>query len=132
MKFGQVKQNLPVDTRVIIGAVPAGDALENATGVILGTYFTDPVVDHYIVLLDKPIEGKKAIGITESCLCPIEPVEDNSLRRYGVFGWSGWAEGGMGDLIRSFDDLGEARDFYHDIMTFDGHIFDFEERKYVL
>jgi len=41
--------------------------LSGKTGVILGTSFVN-VIDHYIVLLDKPTDTHLAVCITESCL----------------------------------------------------------------
>ncbi len=73
MQFGQTKQNLAVDTLVIIGGVSG--PLAWATGKVLGKPFTDAVFDSYIVLLDEPIEGQKAVVIPESCLCRVNEYD---------------------------------------------------------
>lgn len=43
------------------------DRLEGANGDVLGKSFVN-VLDHYIVLLDKPFPEAKAVCITEACL----------------------------------------------------------------
>ena len=68
--FGRLKQNLAVDRRVVFGRT-SNPNLDNQTGTILGKSF-DNICDIYIVLLDVPYCGQKAITITEACLSPIE------------------------------------------------------------
>jgi len=68
-QFGLLKQNLSVDQKVVIGRT-GDDTLDNQTGVILGKSF-DNVCDAYIILLDIPYHGQKAINLTEACICPI-------------------------------------------------------------
>lgn len=66
--FGRLKQNLPIDQKVIIGRTVS--ELDGMTGIILGKTF-DNVCDCYIVLLERPYGGQKAINLTEACICPI-------------------------------------------------------------
>jgi hypothetical protein len=64
--FGQIKNNFAVDDRVVIGQTgPSG--LDGRTGVVLGKS-VENVVDFYIVGLDAPYLGQKAILMIESCL----------------------------------------------------------------
>ena len=67
--FGQLKQNIPVDGRVVIGRT-SDITMDGLTGTVLGQSGCD-VFDTYIVLLDEPYRGQKAISITEACLCPL-------------------------------------------------------------
>lgn len=67
--FGVLKQNLSVDQTVVIGRTSCAD-LDYRQGVILGKT-SDHICDTYIVLLDEPYMGQKAINITEACICPI-------------------------------------------------------------
>lgn len=67
--FGVLKQNLEVDERVIIGRT-SDNSLDGTSGTILGKS-ADHVCDHYIILLDEPYLGQKAINITEACICKI-------------------------------------------------------------
>lgn len=67
--FGVLKQNLGVDQRVVIGRT-SDSGLDDREGTILGKT-SDNVCDTYIVLLDQPYMGQKAINITEACICPI-------------------------------------------------------------
>ncbi len=68
--FGVLKQNLEVDQLVVIGRTGDND-MDGRVGTILGKTF-DNVCDSYIVLLDEPYCGQKAINLTEACICPIE------------------------------------------------------------
>lgn len=67
--FGVLKRNMPVDQRVVFGRTADPD-LDGMAGTVLGKS-TDNVCDTYIVLLDKPYMGQKAINITEACLSPL-------------------------------------------------------------
>ncbi len=67
--FGVLKQNLEVNQRVIIGSTSDSN-LEGQTGVILGKTFDD-IFDSYIILLEKPYNGQKAINLTEACISRI-------------------------------------------------------------
>jgi len=67
--FGVLKQNLKIDQRVVIGRT-SDENLDFASGTVLGKS-GDHICDTYIVLLDNPYMGQKAINITEACLCPI-------------------------------------------------------------
>lgn len=67
--FGRLKQNLTVDERVVIGRTNDPN-LDGQQGTILGKS-TDDICDFYIVLLDTPYGGQKAINLIESCLSPI-------------------------------------------------------------
>lgn len=67
--FGILKRNMPVDQRVMFGQTADPD-LDGTTGTVLGKS-GDHVFDVYIVLLDKPYMGQKAINITEACLSPL-------------------------------------------------------------
>lgn len=68
-----MNKDFKLDERVVIQRV-GGDVLEGATGSIVGRYGlniglgTDPNTGSYIVLLDKPVPGFKAIVITGYCL----------------------------------------------------------------
>lgn len=68
--FGRLKLNFAVDQRVVIGRT-TDKRLDGKTGTILGKS-TNHIAEFYIVLLDEPIKGAKAINLIESCLCPIE------------------------------------------------------------
>lgn len=72
--FGVLKQNLDTDQRVVIGRT-TDPVLDGMGGVILGKS-TDNVCDTYIVLLDRPYMGQKAINLTEACICPIPGDDD--------------------------------------------------------
>lgn len=67
--FGVLKQNLATDQRVVIGRT-TDPVLDGMGGTVLGKT-SDNVCDTYIVLLDQPYLGQKAINITEACICPI-------------------------------------------------------------
>ncbi len=67
--FGRLKQNLDVDQRIVMGRTSDSN-MDGKTGTILGKSF-DNVCDVYIVLLDAPYNGQKAINLTEACICPI-------------------------------------------------------------
>lgn len=67
--FGRLKQNLAADQRVVMGRTTS-PLLDGKSGTILGKSFEN-ACDIYIVLLDEPIDGQKAIVMTEACLCPI-------------------------------------------------------------
>jgi hypothetical protein len=68
--FGRLKQNLEVDQGVVIGRT-SDKTLDGATGVILGKS-SDNICDTYIILLDTPYMGQKAVNLTEACICPLE------------------------------------------------------------
>lgn len=68
--FGVMKQMLNVDDNVIIGRTAS--ELDGICGVILGKSFEHPEADVYIVLLDKPYNGQKAVILTEACLAKLE------------------------------------------------------------
>lgn len=68
--FGVLKQNLPVDTRVVIGRTSDAQ-LDGATGTVLGKS-GDHICDTYIVLLDDPYMGQKAINMTEACISRLD------------------------------------------------------------
>lgn len=67
--FGKLKQNISIEARVVIGRT-GNDDLDGLCGTILGKTF-DHVCDCYIILLDEPYGGQKAINLTEACICPI-------------------------------------------------------------
>lgn len=67
--FGRLKQNISVDSRVVLGRTSSN--LDGVQGVVLGKT-TDDVCDFYIVLLDDPYLGQKAINITEACIYPLD------------------------------------------------------------
>ncbi len=62
-----MKKNFEIDEKVVMCRL-GGDMLEGRTGLIVGKSFTDPVIDSYIVLLDKPTEKARAVVMTEACL----------------------------------------------------------------
>jgi hypothetical protein len=62
-----LKNNFSLNTPVRF-VKTGGDVLENQTGTILGKSFSDPVCDHYIVMLDVPQKDRLAVTITEACL----------------------------------------------------------------
>lgn len=68
--FGRLKLGLAVDSRVVFGRT-ADEALDGMGGTIVGKVGDDPVADFYIVMLDEPYNGQKAIQIIESCLSPL-------------------------------------------------------------
>lgn len=68
--FGCLKQNLNVDQRVAIGRT-SDPEMDRLTGKIVGKS-GDHICDTYIVLLDAPYNGQKAVSVTEACLCPID------------------------------------------------------------
>lgn len=67
--FGVLKQDLEVDQKVIIGRTSDSN-LDGQTGVILGKTFDD-ICDSYIIFLEKPYNGQKAINLTEACISRI-------------------------------------------------------------
>lgn len=68
--FGLLKQNLPVDTKVVMGRTN-DDHIDMKSGTILGKT-VEHICDFYIVLLDEPYpDGTKAITLPESCISPI-------------------------------------------------------------
>ena len=69
-EFGNRKQNLSVDQRVVLGRTSSED-MDGATGTILGKSYDDSFIDSYIVLLDVPLNGQKAISLIEGCICPL-------------------------------------------------------------
>jgi hypothetical protein len=69
--FGKLKQNFRVDQRVVIGRTN-DDSLDGLTGTIVGISIKDSICDFYIILLDQPYNGWKAITLIESCICPID------------------------------------------------------------
>ena len=68
--FGRLKQNLSIDQRVVFGRTSDSN-MDGKMGTILGKSFDD-ICDIYIVLLDEPYNGQKAINLTEACICPID------------------------------------------------------------
>lgn len=68
--FGLLKQNLAVDQRVIMNRT-SDEGLDNHMGTILGKSYSSAEMDVYIILLDEPYMGQKAIALTEACICPI-------------------------------------------------------------
>lgn len=67
--FGVLKQNIAVGHRVVMGRTTSPE-LDGHFGTILGKT-NDNICDHYIVLLDTPVGGQKAINLTEACICPV-------------------------------------------------------------
>ena len=64
-----MKKNFAVDDKVVFRNVGT-DVLADATGVILGKSMDLAETDFYIVLLDKPLPGRKAVVMIESCIYP--------------------------------------------------------------
>jgi hypothetical protein len=63
------KQNLKVDTRVMFKST--GSILDGLTGTVLAKLVNAYLTDDYIIGYDTPVEGQKAVLITEACLQPI-------------------------------------------------------------
>jgi len=60
----EMKKEFKVDQRV---RFKGAQELNGLTGIILGKAYLD-IFDEYIVLLDTPMDDRKAICITECCL----------------------------------------------------------------
>lgn len=63
------KQNLEVDTRIEFKAT--GGSLDGQTGTVLAKLVNLCLTDDYIIAYDVPVNGQKAILISEACLNPI-------------------------------------------------------------
>jgi hypothetical protein len=63
------KQNLSVDSRIKFKAT--GGSLDEQTGTVLAKITNAYLTDDYIIAYDVPVNGQKAILITEACLQPI-------------------------------------------------------------
>ena len=63
-------KNFDIYDTVVIRQLPAGDPLENATGIIAGKSAEFPENDHYIILLDTPYKARGALAVTmpEACV----------------------------------------------------------------
>jgi hypothetical protein len=60
------KKNFNVDDRVVI--VATNGILDGMTGSVLAKMATPSITDDYIVAYDLPVNGQKALVITEACL----------------------------------------------------------------
>lgn len=60
------KKHLNVDERVVF--LYTKSTLDEHTGTILAKLPTHQITDDYIVMYDSPVNGQKAILITEACL----------------------------------------------------------------